>query len=103
MVGAVEHGMKISGWMLGLHGVIAVVLGMALYAVKDRLKDRSKAFLTQKLSKKFPDLARELLVNGKSLGKISEWYSVRKSSQLPEKVRKARHQRLLVGHRKTST
>lgn len=71
---------------LGLQGFALISLGIALYTLRDRLKDRARDFTMRRLSKVVADIEQDLFLGGKKIGKISEWFTVRKSQELPEIV-----------------
>lgn len=75
---------------IGFRGLFLMCLGIALYVLKDRLKDHGRAFFTRKISKWLPDVEQELKTEDKKIGTVREWYSLRKKSDLPPEVRDLR-------------
>lgn len=71
-------------------GLLAVSIGIVFYVFKDRLKDRMRAYLTGKISSLLPDIERELVAEGRVIGKIREWFHFKTKDALPEAVRVAR-------------
>lgn len=62
----------------------AFFLGFAVltYVLRDRIKDRAKVSLHRRVQKLLPDTNRELLVDGRGIGNIREWFSLAKRSAL---------------------
>lgn len=76
------------GYSLG--GVSIILIWVALYVIRDRLKDHGKAYLTEKISSFLPDAEENLDAENNAIGKIKEWFRIIPDSQIPEKTRKMR-------------
>lgn len=74
----------------GLKGASVILLGMMMYVMKDRLKDRFRNYFTDKLGKVVPDQERILTVEGNRFGVVQEWFSIKKSATLPAIVKDLR-------------
>lgn len=94
VVGAAFAGLAVASFEYfsthGLGGVQGAVLlsGVLLYTVKDRLKDLLRKSLLVRASKFVPDLKQDLLISGKMLGQVCEWFSTR--AAVPPEIRKLR-------------
>jgi hypothetical protein len=76
---------------MGSSGGIAVVaLGIALYALRDRLKDRFRDYTLRRLKKIIADVDVVLKSQKLVIGRAKEWYMQLKSHELPQEVRDLR-------------
>ncbi|MEK6773074.1 MAG: hypothetical protein AABY64_03965 [Bdellovibrionota bacterium] len=75
---------------VSLGGVYIILIWMALYVVRDRVKDHGKAFLTEKISSYLPDVEENLDAENRGVGKIKEWFRIIPDSQVSEKTRRIR-------------
>ncbi|MGE0764657.1 MAG: hypothetical protein AB7N80_15380 [Bdellovibrionales bacterium] len=75
---------------VGLKGVVVICIGVALYVLKDRLKDQFRAVFTKKLAAILPEAEQSLLADGRKIGKVREWFSVRRLCDLPKAILKRR-------------
>jgi hypothetical protein len=99
IMGALTSGLGAAGieffsrpgwWGFGLKSTFVVSFGILLYVLRDRVKDQAKAFFTRKASKVLPDYEHRLTVDGRTIGKIKEWFSLSASSKLPGPIRSLR-------------
>ena len=87
VIGAmVERFAKPHGGHLGGGELFLLTFGVMLYILKDRFKDRSKAFFTSRISKVIPDLEQELVAEGNKVGFIKEWFRTAKRSSLAKRA-----------------
>ena len=82
---------------VGYDGLTIVVLGIGLYVVRDRLKDKFKGLFANSFAKVFPDRDVHLVVNGDRLGKIREWFRISNRPKLPEKMQALRAEAYITG------
>lgn len=76
---------------VGSTGIAVAGCGVALYVLRDRLKDKGKTVLKNKVSKFLPDEEQELVANERQIGRIREWFSTTQKSKVPSKIRSLRH------------
>lgn len=79
----------------GLGGVSFLSLGVAVYILKDRLKDKSKAYLTQKAAAYLPDVEHQLIANQEPIGTTKEWFTRAYCTDLDAAVRELRNRNRL--------
>lgn len=72
------------GYSIG--GIYIIMIWVALYVIRDRLKDHGKAYLTEKISSFLPDAEENLDAENHSIGKIKEWFRIIPGNQVSEKV-----------------
>lgn len=75
----------------GSTGIAVAGCGIALYVLRDRLKDQGKTYLKNKVSRYLPDQEQELVANSEKIGQIREWFAVTEKSKLRSKIRNLRH------------
>lgn len=67
---------------VGFRGLFVICLGIALYVLRDRLKDQLRIYLVEKLARHLPETEQDLMAQGKNIGKAKEWYTIRDRSQI---------------------
>ena len=75
---------------VGFKGVVVICVGVAVYVLKDRLKDQFRGVFTRKLAAILPEAEQSLMADGRKIGKISEWFTQRNVNDLPVDVMKQR-------------
>ncbi len=76
------------GYSLG--GMYLILIWVALYVIRDRLKDHGKAYLTEKISGFLPDAEENLDAENHNIGKIKEWFRIFPDTQVSEKIQQIR-------------
>ncbi len=71
---------------IGLQGTMVICTGVAFYVLKDRLKDKFRSVFTKKLESILPEAEQSLVAEGKRIGKVREWFSLRHLKDLPASV-----------------
>lgn len=69
-----------------LSGLSIAFFGMALYVLRDRLKDIGRTYIINRVAKFLPDMEYSLVAENKKIGKIQEWLKIISSSQVPAGV-----------------
>lgn len=86
-VSVFEHASRPGGMAAGgAQGVALIALGVALYTIKDRLKDKFRSFTLSKLTRVVPDAETELFIEKKKIGTVKEWYSRLRSADAPAEM-----------------
>jgi len=75
---------------VGYQGAAVIFLGIAFYVLRDRLKDKAKIILREKVSSYVPDIEKNLMVGDRIVGRLRESFSVLKNSNVDWKLRKLR-------------
>lgn len=75
---------------VGFQGIAVMTMGVALYTVKDRLKDFIRKVVLQKVARFVPDIEQDLFNGRKKLGTVKEWFSKKSSHDMPESLQKLR-------------
>lgn len=75
---------------VGFQGLVVICSGVALYVLKDRLKDKFRAVFTRQLESFLPDADQSLQADGKVIGKVREWFRVQGPESIPQEVWHAR-------------
>ena len=68
------------------HAFVVMSLGVLVYVLRDRLKDRAKETLRQQAMKILPDSEQILVAQENRIGAVKEWFRVRDSKDLPVNV-----------------
>lgn len=68
---------------LAVQGLLLLCFGITVYVLRDRLKDRAKAFFQKKALQFFPDFEQTLMAKDRKIGKVKEWFRILKSKDLP--------------------
>lgn len=91
LVSVVEH-MSTPGGLAagGAQGVALIAIGVALYTIKDRLKDKLRSFTLSKLTRVVPDQETELFIEKKKIGMVKEWFTRLRSSDAPKEMAEQR-------------
>lgn len=71
---------------VGLQGAMVLGTGVALYVLRDRLKDKFRSVFTSKLSTVLPEAEQSLTADGYAIGKVREWFSRRKTQDLDAQI-----------------
>ncbi|MCC6277864.1 MAG: hypothetical protein IT289_08130 [Oligoflexia bacterium] len=88
---AVFENLGSSGFsQVGFKGVFVICLSIAVYALKDRLKDRFRAVFLKKMGGYLPDVERDLKAQGKKFGEMKEWIFIKSSNQVDSEIRNFR-------------
>lgn len=74
----------------GLKSVMLISVAALVYVLKDRLKERTRTYLTEKASRILADVQHELLAQGKKIGVLQEWFNFSKPETLPQGIREKR-------------
>lgn len=69
-----------------LSGLSIGFFGMALYVLRDRLKDIGRNYIINKVSRYFPDTEYNLVADNKKIGKIQEWIKIITSAKVPANI-----------------
>jgi hypothetical protein len=80
---------RLSGF--GFKGIFVICLSIALYALKDRLKDRFRSVFIKKIGGYLPDVERDLKAQGSKFGNIKEWLCIKNSQSVDEEILSLRH------------
>jgi hypothetical protein len=95
--GAAALWAALSQWLLrpefkdvGLQGATLLFCGVMAYILKDRVKDRGKHFLNRKLAQFLPDQDQHLTTQNTTVGRMREWFTVKKNHQLAREWREMR-------------
>jgi hypothetical protein len=70
----------------GFRGVFVISFGIAAYVLKDRLKDKFRQVLTHNAAKVLADSEQNLFAEETKIGRIREWFGLKKSTLLPGEV-----------------
>lgn len=73
-----------------LSGLSIAFFGMALYVLRDRLKDIGRNYILNKVSKYFPDTEYNLVTDNKKIGRIQEWIKIISSQEIPSPIQTLR-------------
>lgn len=65
---------------------IVLTVGVILYVLRDRLKDKAKEHLRQRAARILPDYEQHLMAQDKRIGTVKEWLRVRDVKELPNTV-----------------
>lgn len=84
--GAFEYFSQPQMSSVGLQGSIVICSGVALYVLRDRLKDKFRTAFTKKLETILPEAEQSLVADGKLIGKVREWFRILGISQIPKSV-----------------
>lgn len=84
--GIVQHygNSQVVDYSLG--GLSIAFFGMALYVLRDRLKDLGRIYIMTRVSKFLPDMEYNLVADNKKIGKIQEWIKIISSRQIPNNI-----------------
>ncbi len=88
--GAFEYFSQPKLHTVGFGGTIVICTGVALYVLKDRLKDKFRHAFTAKLETILPEAEQSLQADGKRIGIVREWFRILTSAQVPTTVIAAR-------------
>lgn len=88
--GAFEYFSQPKLQSFGLQGAVVICTGVALYVLKDRLKDQMRSVFTKKLADYLPEAEQTLLADSKKIGKIREWFRLLQVKELELDVLKVR-------------
>ncbi|MEK7356851.1 MAG: hypothetical protein AAB250_10400 [Bdellovibrionota bacterium] len=69
---------------------IVVTVGVIVYVLRDRLKDRAKETLRQHAMRILPDSEQHLMAQDHRIGTVKEWLRVRDAKDLPQSVLQVR-------------
>ncbi len=69
-----------------VQGMFLIALGVAVYVLRDRMKDWLRNFLSEKARKYLPDSEQQLWANNKKLGFVKEWFRTYSKKKLPKEV-----------------
>lgn len=98
-----QIGVKPALISVGSTGIMVAGFGVALYVLRDRLKDQGKNFLREKAALFLPDEEQELVTKTQKLGKIREWFHLTQKDKLRAKIRSLRNRSTLTkAERKTN-
>jgi hypothetical protein len=70
---------------------IILTVGVILYVLRDRLKDKAKEHLRQQALRILPDYEQHLMAQERKIGTVKEWLRVRETKELPPAVLTLRH------------
>jgi hypothetical protein len=87
VVQRLDHGLAAS---LTASGFIILTFSVFVYVLRDRLKDWARQKFDEKVAKILPDFQQDLEMHGNRIGKVEEWFSIKKKSELPSEVRALR-------------
>lgn len=88
--GAFEYFSQPQMRSVGFQGTVVLCTGVALYVLKDRLKDKFRAVFTRKLETILPEAEQSLVAEGKLIGRVREWFRVLALAQIPASVARTR-------------
>lgn len=74
----------------GAQGIALIAAGVALYTIKDVLKDRMRNFTLSKLTRVVPDQETELFIEKKKIGLVKEWFTKLRSTEVPAECARLR-------------
>jgi hypothetical protein len=71
---------------LAVKSLLVLCFGILVYVLRDRLKDKAKALFQKKALQYFPDFEQTLIANEHTIGKVREWFSIRKSKEVSPEI-----------------
>lgn len=80
---------QMTSGMVSLSGM-AVIVAVAVYTIKDRLKESIRKTVLQRISKMVADVELDLYSEGKKLGSVSEWFAHKIGREVPEPIEQLR-------------
>jgi len=75
---------------LAVKSLLVLCFGILVYVLRDRLKDKAKALFQKKALQYFPDFEQTLIANEHTIGRVREWFSIRKSKDVPPEIMELR-------------
>jgi hypothetical protein len=84
---AMLESMNRSAWLsVGSKTGFVLMLGVALYVLRDRIKDQARALFMDHAAKILPEIKQRLFASNRQIGVIKEWFALKSSKELPEEV-----------------
>jgi hypothetical protein len=72
-------------------GLSVICLGVIVYVLRDRMKDRAKAVFQEKALQFLPDFQQILMANNRRIGRVKEWFAIKNPQNLNAEIMKMRH------------
>lgn len=81
---------------VGFRTAFLVSFGVAIYVLRDRIKDQAKIFFMKKVESVLPDSVHRLSVNHRPFGAVKEWLGIKSSRTLGNETRNLRYRNALT-------
>ncbi|HVK60644.1 MAG TPA: hypothetical protein VM432_03795, partial [Bdellovibrionales bacterium] len=77
---------------VGEASFVFLLAGVALYVLRDRMKDWAKAHFQETASHYLPDFEQQLVARDAKIGTIKEWFRILATKNIPEEILRLRQE-----------